>query len=378
MKKLLIVFLFLLLSTIVNAQEELTVGQCLTRSLDSSGAQRVYQVYTDAGRNLVVTLDSNAYPSEQIELYIKYDAVPSRTEYDGKFDEPGPDQEVFINNTQAGHYYILVYAASIGSTRSYEICAYSETSAGITIPADGCLDGGLDSSKALRVYQVYTDAGRNLVVTLDSNAYYDEQIELYIRYNAIPSRTEYDGKFDEPGPDQEVFINNTQAGYYYILVYAASIGSTRSQEICALGGCIDTDNDGVCDAIDNCPAIPNGPLLGTCVNTTTGEIGETCFNDGECELGEFCSKNQEDADANGIGDACDIQKCRCDVSGDKQCTPQDALCSFQVYLGICPTACGDCADICCDVTGDDQCTPADALCRFQEYLGIHPNCFDQE
>jgi len=72
---------------------------------------------------------------------------------------------------------------------------------------------------------------------------------------------------------------------------------------------------------------------------------------------------------------CDI--CKCDVSGDGQCTPQDALCSFQVYLGICPTACGACEDICCDVNEDGRCTPADALCRFQEYLGIHPNCFDQ-
>jgi len=68
--------------------------------------------------------------------------------------------------------------------------------------------------------------------------------------------------------------------------------------------------------------------------------------------------------------------CECDVSGDDRCTPQDALCSFQVYLGICPTACGPCEDICCDVTGDGQCTPADALCRFQEYLGIPNPCFD--
>jgi len=68
--------------------------------------------------------------------------------------------------------------------------------------------------------------------------------------------------------------------------------------------------------------------------------------------------------------------CVCDINGDGNCTPQDALCSFQKYLGICPTSCGPCEDICCDVNKDGACTPADALCRFQEYLGIHPNCFD--
>ena len=222
------------------------------------------------------------------------------------------------------------------------------------------------------------------MVTLDSSAGPSEEIELYIRYNAIPSRTVYDHKFDEAGPDQEVIINNTQAGWYYIVVYAADILPPRSFEICANDVCSDTDDDGYCDAIDNCPAVPNGPLLGTCVNAAVGEIGGTCANDEECEPGYICSKNNEDSDGDGIGDACeDGVVCKCDVNGDDQCTPQDALCSFQVYLGICPTACGPCEDICCDVSGSDlnpdgSCTPADALCRFQEYLDIHPNCFDQE
>jgi len=62
--------------------------------------------------------------------------------------------------------------------------------------------------------------------------------------------------------------------------------------------------------------------------------------------------------------------CSCDVSGNGTITPQDALCAFQKYLGICPTACGPCDAICCDVKRDGNCTPADALCIFQEYLGI--------
>ena len=67
--------------------------------------------------------------------------------------------------------------------------------------------------------------------------------------------------------------------------------------------------------------------------------------------------------------------CPCDVSGDGELTPQDALCAFQTYLGICPTACGPCEDICCDVNMDEDCTPADALEIFREYLGL-PSCLD--
>jgi hypothetical protein len=76
-----------------------------------------------------------------------------------------------------------------------------------------------------------------------------------------------------------------------------------------------------------------------------------------------------------VAETCGIL-CVCDINGDGNCTPQDALCSFQKYLGICPTFCGPCEDLCCDVNKDGACTPADALCRFQQYLEIHPNCFD--
>ena len=34
-----------------------------------------------------------------------------------------------------------------------------------------------------------------------------------------------------------------------------------------------------------------------------------------------------------------------------------------------------CEEVCCDVTLDDDCTPADALCIFQKYLGL-PSCLD--
>jgi hypothetical protein len=70
--------------------------------------------------------------------------------------------------------------------------------------------------------------------------------------------------------------------------------------------------------------------------------------------------------------------CSCDINGDGEITPQDALCAFQKYLGICPTACGPCDDICCDVTMDGDCTPADALEIFREYLGIRPNACSPE
>jgi subtilisin family serine protease len=66
--------------------------------------------------------------------------------------------------------------------------------------------------------------------------------------------------------------------------------------------------------------------------------------------------------------------CSCDVNGDGEITPKDALCAFQKYLGFTQTDCGPPEEICCDVTMDGDCTPQDALEIFKEYLGMDSVC----
>jgi hypothetical protein len=72
---------------------------------------------------------------------------------------------------------------------------------------------------------------------------------------------------------------------------------------------LDNDNDGIPDSEDNCPTVPNGPSFGTCV-PGSDKAGATCHSDAECVNGcssnGTCSINQEDSDADGIGDVCDI------------------------------------------------------------------------
>lgn len=61
---------------------------------------------------------------------------------------------------------------------------------------------------------------------------------------------------------------------YLLLVLQRSTG----------GGCVDTDGDGICDNVDNCPAVPN--------------------------------PDQKDSNGNGIGDACEAAVAKCDIDGD--------------------------------------------------------------
>jgi hypothetical protein len=58
-----------------------------------------------------------------------------------------------------------------------------------------------------------------------------------------------------------------------------------------------------CD--DNCPVMPNGPVVGTCIDGDPARRGLVCSADAHCGTGGFCSMDQEDSDGDGVGDACE-------------------------------------------------------------------------
>ncbi|MBY0401649.1 hypothetical protein K2X89_15255, partial [Myxococcota bacterium] len=63
----------------------------------------------------------------------------------------------------------------------------------------------------------------------------------------------------------------------------------------------DSDTDGIKNLCDNCPARPNGPLLGSCTSGT--KIGLLCRSNQQCP-GGTCSQAQNDSNLDGIGNAC--------------------------------------------------------------------------
>jgi hypothetical protein len=64
----------------------------------------------------------------------------------------------------------------------------------------------------------------------------------------------------------------------------------------------DLDEDGIADSTDNCPIVPNGSSLGTCIS---GYIGVVCAINADCGTGGVCNANQEDADSDTVGNLCD-------------------------------------------------------------------------
>ncbi len=157
---------------------------------------------------------------------------------------------------------------------------------------------------------------------------------------------------------------------------------------CATGP--DTDADGVCDAVDNCPLEPNpdqadadGDTLGDACDTCPTDPGNDDDADGICASSDNCPDDpnpmQDDADADGLGDACDA--CPTDPDNDED---QDQVCGD---VDNCPVDFNPCQR---DGDGDgsgDYCDDSDpASCNafvdqdtwLQEFLGFLPHGGDTE
>ena len=85
------------------------------------------------------------------------------------------------------------------------------------------------------------------------------------------------------------------------------------------GGCNDTDDDGVCDADDNCRLVANANQQ----DTDGDGVGNVCDN---CP--SVSNPRQEDSDGDGTGDACE--------NGSPSCTPTSKTLSLPFNWAMVP------------------------------------------
>jgi hypothetical protein len=153
---------------------------------------------------------------------------------------------------------------------------------------------------------------RPLLFGPEGAGYYNEPEEparWYFDYaHTLISRQTAGGHFNTLGPWNDIAEQS-----YYILVLSRSVG----------GGCLDTDDDGICDSEDNCPADANvdqadadGDGLGDACDACDNDPDNDADGDGVCGDVDVCPGGDDNADADGDGTADFCDACPNDAAND--------------------------------------------------------------
>ena len=225
--------------------------------------------------------------------------------------------------------YTSIAAAEEGWAQSYYYYLWSSAKAytfledaGLEAPAGGVHPGDLgllasDQAPGFGSRQVHlepaavTRVGRRGAGGAGYYVHPREPARWYFDYAyTLMSHQDGEGRFVSPAGNWD--LATSQA--YALLVLEKSVG----------GGCVDTDEDTVCDYEDNCPQVANQDQADA-DDDGVGDVCDGCPN--------AANPGQEDGEGDGVGDACD--NCPALANGDQADRDGDGV----------GDACDDCPDL---------------------------------
>ncbi|TAM34049.1 MAG: peptidase, partial [Rhodanobacter sp.] len=183
-----------------------------------SGSTVLYKVEVPAGaRNLVISTSGG---SGDVDLYTRYGAAPTSSNYDCRPYRSGNSESCTVANPQAGTYYVQLraYQAYSGVTLKASWTTGSEPPP----PADDELANGVaktglsGASGSAAVYKVIVPAGAsNLAITSSGGS---GDVDLYVRFGATPTSSSYDCRPYRNGNNESCTFGQVQAGTYYVML----------------------------------------------------------------------------------------------------------------------------------------------------------------
>ena len=188
-------------------------GVPITNIAGADNTEQYFSIDVPAGQTKLEISMSGG--TGDADLYVKKGAMPTTTSYDYRPFLFGNDETVSVNNPQATTWYIMIrgYNAFTGITL---LASYGGGGTG-TLLKDGVpitdIAGAQGSEK---IYRVELPAGQTSLQIAMSGGTGDA--DLYVKYGAPPTQTDYDYRPFLAGSDETVTINNPTGGTWYIMI----------------------------------------------------------------------------------------------------------------------------------------------------------------
>ena len=185
------------------------------------GGAVYYRVEVAAGETLHFNFDRSATEG-RTELFVSYDAMPSRSDFDYRYNQAdSPDQSLVIANTRGGTYYVMAYNAA-GATDTYSITAdtlqFSITEIGTAAGSNkGQVTVRIDGAK-LTTHTTALLVGPDGAEYEASQVYWKDDTELWATFDLRGLATDtYDVKVQDGARtallDDSFTVNNGELGH---------------------------------------------------------------------------------------------------------------------------------------------------------------------
>jgi hypothetical protein len=198
----------------------LTEGVPHTGSLGGAGDGKLYCLDVEEGDQVLITLDGQTSGSD-FDLYLKYGAPPTLSDYDTRAYTAFPNEAAALQNLPPGTLYVWVVSYSGSGDYTVE-AQVSPTQAGCVKLADGVSQTDhLYFAYDEQLYCFDVEAGDQISVTLDgpeSGADFD----LFLKFGIPPALDDWDAAGTSTTPDEQVQFTATSDGTVYIVVWSYS------------------------------------------------------------------------------------------------------------------------------------------------------------
>ncbi len=186
-------------------------GETINDLSASTGEWVLYRILVPANAtDLSISISGG---NGDADLYTRFNAEPTTTDYNCRPYLNGNSESCTEASPQEGEWFIGIRAyssfAGVSLTASYNT----------TAPGDGFTETDLEANRNNWLYfEIEVPAGSSRLDIAISGGSGDA--DLYVRFGAQPTTTEYDERPYLNGNDESVSINNPSAGTYYIGIRA--------------------------------------------------------------------------------------------------------------------------------------------------------------
>ena len=190
-------------------------GVTVTGLSGASGTQSFFKLDVPAGQ-AILALEMRG-GTGNANLYLRLGSIPTLSNYNCRQLKPDNHETCAIDSPGAGTWFAML-AGQTPYSNVKLTGTYTEYGGSDPYLLDGTAVTGLSApSGILRYWRVAPGAGKNLMVRTGGGA---GDADLYVRFGIHPEPTTLDCRSDGASNNETCMIMNTDAGDYFIAVFA--------------------------------------------------------------------------------------------------------------------------------------------------------------